>query len=164
MRTRSAWPVHTLALVLAALLVAGALAACSSGGGPTTTTKPDQGNSIMDKFYQQVRKDFDAIRAGKAEDIYEDDTSASLKADKNAQDFAASFAVEPAYTTWTTFTIEGDKTRTQGRPGTEGAVVAMTIDLAKGNAAPYKVDVQYVFEKGRWRMSSILPSAAQQQN
>ena len=158
---------RTAAFAAAALLVMAALAlpaGCASRPtGPTGKT--DQGTSTMDRLYAQVRDDFDVIKAGDAVEMYED-TAASLQASKSATDFAASVAVLPIYTKWTKLAIEGDKTHTVGtaKPGTEGAIVALTVDLSTGSGAPYKFDVQYVFEKAKWRLSSLVPSAGMQQN
>jgi hypothetical protein len=157
----------TVAVVLAGTLllaVAMTMAGCA-GRPPGPTGKTDQGQSIMDKLYVQIRKDFAALKAGKAEDVYED-TASQLKASKTAKEFADSVAAQPIYTSWTKYGIEGDKTHTVGaaKPGTEGAVVALTVDLSKGAEAPAKFDVQYVFEKGQWRLASLVPSAGMQQN
>jgi hypothetical protein len=161
-------PTARTGAILAMVLLATVFLAIAVGCGSTATgptAKTDQGASIMDKLYAQVRADFDAIKAGDATEIYED-TAASLRASKSGQDFAASVSVNPAYTSWTKFTIESDKTHTLGqqKPGTEGAVVALTIDLSSGSAPPYKLDAQYVFEKGSWRLASLMPSAGMQQN
>ena len=159
------------ASIAAALVAALAMGGCNSGGGATgsttgstgsTTIRPDQGNTTMDKLYQQVRKDFDAIKAGKQAEVWAD-SAAELKASKTAEDFKNMVVAQSAYMEWTKFTIKGQETHTAGRPGTEGARVSMTVELREDAEPPYDIDVVYIFQGGQWKLASILPSAAQQQ-